>query len=76
MYATAGGGGGGGLANSKAGMTTTGPLEVLIKAKWYRATASVVDAHFGIALDDQQDEGPLSVALMASSPSDNASQVS
>ena len=30
------------------------PLEILIKTKWYRATAAVKDNHFGIALDEDQ----------------------
>ena len=30
------------------------PLEVLIKSKWYRATAAVRDNHFGISLDEDQ----------------------
>ena len=30
------------------------PLEVLIKSKWYRATAAVKDNHFGISLDEDQ----------------------
>ena len=75
MYATAGGptakallGGGGG------GLTTTGPLEVLIKSKWYRATASVVDSHFGISLDDEQVDGPLS-ALLTSPEGNDGRQV-
>ena len=52
----------------KPGLTTSGPLEVLIKTKWYKATASIVDAYFGIALDDEQADGPLTLTQDAKVP--------
>jgi hypothetical protein len=36
------------------------PLEILIKTKWYRGTGAVRDNHFGISLDEEQPDGPLS----------------
>ena len=40
--------------------TTVGPVEVLIKTKWYRAEAAIRDEYFGLSLDEEQAEGPLS----------------
>lgn len=42
---------------SQSNMSCSGPIEVLIKTKWYRATASVVDHYLGISLDEDQPEG-------------------
>lgn len=44
-------------------IATTGALEVLIKTKWYKATASIVDSHFGISLEDEQADGPLALSM-------------
>ena len=44
-------------------IATTGALEVLIKTKWYKATASIIDSQFGISLDDEQADGPLALSL-------------
>ncbi len=44
-------------AASSAPANMSGPLEVLIKTKWYRAHAAVADARFGISLDDEQPDG-------------------
>ena len=35
----------------------SGPIEVLIKTKWYRANAALADHHLGISLDEDQPEG-------------------
>ena len=35
----------------------SGPLEVLIKTKWYRANAAISDNFLGISLDEEQPEG-------------------
>ncbi len=35
----------------------SGPIEVLVKTKWYRATASLCDSYLGISLDEDQPEG-------------------
>ena len=35
----------------------SGPLEVLIKTKWYRANAAISDNFLGISLDEDQPEG-------------------
>ena len=40
--------------NSEGGEVPPPPLEVLIKSKWYRATAAVRDNHFGVSLDEDQ----------------------
>ena len=37
----------------------TGPLEILIKTKWYRGTGCVQDGHLGLSLDEEQADGPL-----------------
>ena len=44
-------------------IATTGAVEVLIKTKWYKATASIVDSHFGISLEDEQADGPLALSM-------------
>ena len=44
-------------------IATTGAVEVLIKTKWYKATASIVESNFGISLDDEQVDGPLALSL-------------
>ena len=44
-------------------IATTGALEVLIKTKWYKATASIIDSQFGISLDDEQADGPLALSM-------------
>lgn len=39
------------------GPPISGPIEVLIKTKWYKANASIVDNFLGICLDEEQPEG-------------------
>ena len=41
----------------------SGPLEVLIKTKWYRASAAISDNFLGISLDEDQPEGLWQQAL-------------
>ena len=41
----------------------SGPLEVLIKTKWYRANAAISDNFLGISLDEDQPEGLWQQAL-------------
>jgi hypothetical protein len=35
----------------------SGPLEVLIKTKWYKASATLSEHHLGISLDEDQPDG-------------------
>ena len=42
-----------------------GTVEVLIKGKYYRASAAVMNGHLGIALDEEQPDGPLSTRAEA-----------
>ena len=44
------------------GAGVSGPIEILLKTKWYRATASIQDGHFGISLNEEQADGPLSAS--------------
>lgn len=37
--------------------TMSGPLEVLVKTKWYKATAAIADNHLGVSLDEEQADG-------------------
>lgn len=46
----------------------SGPLEVLIKTKWYKASGAISDGHLGISLDEDQPEGLFQQALHASPP--------
>ncbi len=48
-----------------AGGHVSGPVEILIKNHWYRASAAVQDNHFGVALDADQTDGPLSASEKA-----------
>ena len=41
----------------------SGPIEVLIKTKWYRACAAISDNFLGISLDEDQPEGLWQQAL-------------
>ena len=38
-------------------MSMSGPIEVLIKTKFYRANAAIADHFLGISLDEDQPEG-------------------
>lgn len=46
-------------------ISTTGAVEVFVRNRWFKATASIVDSYIGIAVDDEQPDGPLSFCLMA-----------
>ena len=46
----------------------SGPLEVLIKTKWYKASGAISDGHLGISLDEDQPEGLFQQALHANPP--------
>ena len=46
----------------------SGPLEVLIKTKWYKASCAISDGHLGISLDEDQPEGLFQQALHEKSP--------
>ena len=35
----------------------SGPIEVLIKTKWYRANAAISEHYLGICLDEEQPDG-------------------
>ena len=35
----------------------SGPIEVLIKTKWYRANAAISEHYLGISLDEEQPDG-------------------
>ena len=52
-----------------------GPLEILLKTKWYRATASIQDHHFGISLNEEQADGPLSTSVQSASDRAALSQI-
>ena len=38
-------------------MLMSGPIEVLIKTKWYRANAAISEHYLGISLDEEQPDG-------------------
>ena len=38
-------------------MLMSGPIEVLIKTKWYRANAAISENYLGISLDEEQPDG-------------------
>ena len=44
-------------------MLMSGPIEVLIKTKWYRANAAISDQYLGINLDEDQPDGLWQVRL-------------
>ena len=45
------------MKNTTQQQPMSGPIEVLIKTKWYRANAAIADHHLGISLDEDQPEG-------------------
>ena len=45
-------------------MLMSGPIEVLIKTKWYRANAAISDQYLGINLDEDQPDGLWQVCLI------------
>ena len=51
---------GGPKMNSQEEVSMSGPLEILVKTKWYRGTGCIQDSHLGVALDEEQADGPLS----------------
>ena len=38
-------------------MLMSGPIEVLIKTKWYKANAAISEHYLGISLDEDQPDG-------------------
>ena len=53
---------------TKTTMNLQGPLEVLIKTKWYKASGAISDGHLGISLDEDQPEGLFQQALHSDPP--------
>ncbi len=46
-------------SSSSGSVTMSGPIEILMKTKWYSATGCISEGHFGIALNEEQSDGPL-----------------
>ena len=45
------------MKNCNNSMLMSGPIEVLIKTKWYRANAAISEHYLGISLDEEQPDG-------------------
>ena len=45
------------MKNSNNSMLMSGPIEVLIKTKWYKANAAISEHYLGISLDEDQPDG-------------------
>ena len=45
------------MKNSNNSMLMSGPIEVLIKTKWYKANAAISEHYRGISLDEEQPDG-------------------
>jgi len=52
----------GSVAAAAATGTMSGPAEIMIKNKWYRAHAAVQESHFGVAISEDPGEGTATAA--------------